>query len=165
MNYNRVADILIALIIGVLLNSCSSIQPSVEKTEKAQLLNEQIESFHFKFNATHAYPQSYKSIYLSSYYDVKVSLDTVQAYLPYYGRAYTAPIDPNEGGIKFVSTNFDYNIKEGKKAGNWLITIQTKDTSRPYTLYFDLWNNGTARLSVHDRNKQTISFQGDIEAY
>ena len=46
----------------------------------------------------------YRSIYLSPYYYLKVSKDTVVAYLPYFGRAYTAPADPTEGGIKFTST-------------------------------------------------------------
>lgn len=164
MKHEKTISALIILIIGISLFGCGTTQTSVEKNEKAELLNEHIKNLKFKFNATYAYPLNYKSIYLSPYYDVKVSPDTVQAYLPYYGRAYTAPMDPSEGGIKFISTEFDYDVEEGKKAGNWLITIRTKDTSRPFTLYFDLWNNGTAHLNVHDRDRQAISFQGDVEA-
>ena len=153
------------LIIGIsmLLTGCGTTQKSLEKAQKAELLNEQIAAMDFTFNATYAYPQNYKSVYLSPYYDVKVSPDTVVAYLPFYGRAYTAPMDPTEGGIKFTSTDFDYEIEEGKKAGNWLVTINTKDTKRPFTLFFDLWDNGTARLSVQDRDRQSISFQGNVE--
>lgn len=164
MKYKKTVFALIVLIIGISLFGCGTTQTSAEKKQKAELLNENIKNLNFKFNATYAYPFNYKPIYLSPYYDVKVSPDTVQAYLPFYGRAYTAPMDPSEGGIKFVSTDFDYEIKEGKKTGNWLITIRTKDTSRPFTLYFDLWDNGTAQLNVHDRDRQAISFQGDVEA-
>lgn len=155
---------LFALTVSLLFFSCGTSQSAIERANEAQLLSEQIKNFNFKFKATYAYPQNFRSIYLSPYYDVKVSTDTVQAYLPYYGRAYTAPMDPSEGGIKFVSTDFEYEIKQGKKAGNWLINIRTKDTRRPFILYFDIWDNGTARLSVEDRDRQTISFQGNIEA-
>ena len=153
----------IIIAFSLVLFSCGTTQKAIEKAKKAELLNDQISNLDFKFNATYAYPQNYKSVYLSPYYDVKVSPDTVVAYLPFYGRAYTAPMDPREGGIKFTSTNFEYEIKKGKKAGNWFVTINTKDTSRPFTLFFDLWDNGTARLNVQDRDRQSISFQGNIE--
>ena len=154
---------LIFITLNILLLSCGVSQTSAEKAKKAELLNEQISNLKFKFNATYAYPQNYSSVYLSPYYDVKVSPDTVVAYLPFYGRAYTAPMNSSEGGIKFTSTKFEYEILKGKKSGNWLVTIITQDTQRPFTLYFDLWENGTARLNVHDRDRQSISFAGDIE--
>ena len=111
MKHEKTISALIILIIGISLFGCGTTQTSVEKNEKAVLLNEHIKNLKFKFNATYAYPLNYKSIYLSPYYDVKVSPDTVQAYLPYYGRAYTAPMDPSEGGIKFISTEFDYDVE------------------------------------------------------
>ena len=163
MKHNKTLITIIVSIMGILLFSCGTSQTAVEKANQAQLLNEQIRNFNFKFNATYAHPQSYRPIYLSSSYDVKVSPDTVQAYLPFFGRAYTAPMNPSEGGINFESTEFRHEIKQGKKAGNWLITIRTKDTTRPFVLFFDLWDNGTGSLNVQDRYRQPISFQGNIE--
>lgn len=163
MKYKKTITTFIVVTIGVIFFSCGASQTAIEKAKQAEHLSEQIRDFNFKFKATHAYPQNYKSIYLSTFYDVKVSPDTVQAYLPYYGRAYTAPMDPSEGGIKFISTDFKYEIEKGKKAGNWLIKIRTADTTRPFELSFDLWDNGTGRLTVQDRNRQNISFQGNIE--
>ncbi len=164
MKYNIKLAASLFFAIGLLFVSCGTSQSAIEKANKAQLLNEQIQNMNFKFNATYAYPQNYRSIYLSPYYDVKVTTDTVQAYLPYYGRVYSAPMNANEGGIKFVSTDFEYELEQGKKAGNWTLNIRTKDTPRPFTLNFDLWDNGTARLIVQDRDRQNISFQGNIEA-
>ena len=163
MRYKKTFATLIAIISSMVFFSCGTSQTAIEKANKARLLNEQIQNLNFTFNATYAYPQNYGSVYLSPYYDVKVSTDTVQVYLPYYGRAYTAPMNANEGGIKFVSTDFEYEIEQGKKAGNWMINIRTNDTPRPFTLNFDLWDNGTARLNVQDRDRQNISFQGNIE--
>lgn len=113
--------------------------------------------------ADYAYPQSFQPIYLSPRYDVTVTPDTVTAYLPYFGRAYRAPMISSEGGIKFESTNFESEVEKGKKDGEWLVTIRTKDTSNATVLNFHLWNNGTAQLDVSDQNRQSISFKGTIE--
>lgn len=144
------------------LASCGSAQNAAQKEAAAAKIRQQIQDFDFTFNATYAYPMGYKSIYLSPYYTVKVSQDTVKAYLPYYGRAYVAPMDPSRGGINFTSTKFDYRVKEGKKDGNWQVEIKTKDTDREILLNFDIWDNGSAKLDVTDPNRQPISFQGNI---
>lgn len=164
MKSNKILVIIIIPFLAAFLVSCGTSQKAIEKAIQKQLLNEQIQDFNFKFNATHAYPQILKPTHLSSYYDVRVSTDTVEAYLPYYGRAYTAPMDLSGGGIKFVSTDFIYQIEKGKKDGNWLISIRTNDTPRPFVLNFDLWDNGSGLLTVLDIDRQAISFQGNIEA-
>lgn len=147
----------------LLLTACGTAQTAAEKEAKTLEIRNAVEAFDFKFSASYAYPTGYRSIYLSPYYDVKVSPDTVNAYLPYYGRAYTAPMDPREGGIKFVSTDFEYQTQPGRRAGNWLVTIRINDANRPIMLHFDIWENGSARLDVTDQHRQPISFQGDVE--
>lgn len=163
MKYNKLFTFLNLFALSIFLMSCATSQTAAEKAEKARLIDEQIENLDFKFVANYAYPQGYQPIHLTSSYDVIVAPDTIKAYLPYFGRAYRAPMDSSEGGIKFESTNFESNVQIGKKHGEWHVTIQTKDTSRPFTLYFHLWNNGTARLDVIDHDRQSISFQGSIE--
>lgn len=145
------------------LTACGTARSAAEKEAVANEVNQRINDFDFTFKATYAYPTGFRSIYLSPFYDVKVSPDTVKAYLPYYGRAYVAPMDPSEGGIKFTSTDFDYQVEPGRKKGNWQVNIRTRDTGREVFLFFDIWENGTARLQVTDTNRQPISFQGDIE--
>lgn len=163
MKYNNRLTIFSILTLSILLISCGTSQSAVEKAEKARLLDEHIENLNFKFTANHAYPQGYPSIHLTSSYDVTLSPDTVKAFLPYFGRAYRAPMNPSEGGIKFESTDFESKVQIGKRPGEWHVTIKTKDTSRPFTLYFHLWNNGTGQLNVTDQDRQSISFKGSIE--
>lgn len=163
MRYKQKLISFIVAGLSLLLFSCGTTQTSAEKAQKAEQLSEKITNLDFKFSATYAYPQNFPSVYLSPYYDVTVSPDTVKCYLPFFGRAYTAPINSSEGGIKFTSTKFEYDIQDGKKAGNWVVTIRTKDTNRPFTLVFDLWSNGTGRLNVFDQDRQSISFQGNVE--
>lgn len=166
MKYNNKFTVFALIVLTILLRSltsCGASQSAVEKAEKAELINEQIKNLDFKFVANHAYPQGYPSIPLTSVYDITVSPDTIKTYLPYFGRAYRAPMNSSEGGIKFESTNFESEVLMGKLYGEWHVTIKTKDTSRPFTLNFHLWSNGTARLDVKDQDRQSISFQGFIE--
>lgn len=141
---------------------CGSTQSAAEKERLASEVKEALTQSSFRFEATYAYPTGYRSIYLSPYYDVTVSPDTVKAYLPYYGRAYRAPMDPREGGFQFTSTDFTYRYGPGTRKGSWMAHITIFDLDRPVTFSFDIWENGSARLVVNDFNRQAISFQGDL---
>lgn len=147
----------------MLFSACGTAQTAAEKEARAADIRNAVEASDFVFKATYAYPTGFRSLYLSPFYDVKVSPDTIRAYLPYYGRAYTAPMDPREGGIRFTSTDFVYEVNPGRRDENWQVRIRTRDTSREILLSFDIWENGTARLDVTDPNRQPISFQGDLE--
>ena len=87
------------LSIFLLLWGCGSTQTAAEKEMFALALRKSLEEPYFRFEATHVYPMGFRPIYLSPYYDVEVSADTLKVYLPYYGRAYRAPMDPQEGGF------------------------------------------------------------------
>ena len=148
---------------ALLLQACGTTRSAAEKEQIAADIRHAVERCDFIFEATYAYPTGYRSVYLSPYYNVKVSPDTVKAYLPYYGRAYRAPMDPREGGFNFTSTDFDYKLIPVNRKGNWQTEVTILDLDRPVTFRFDIWENGTARLDVNDMNRQAISFQGNIE--
>jgi hypothetical protein len=71
-------------------------------------------------------------------------------------------MNPNEGGYRFTSTDFEYRVEEGTKKGNWNVIITVRDLDRPLIFRFDIWENGTARLDINDTDRQSISFQGDM---
>lgn len=93
-------------------------------------------------------------------YTVTIKKDSVVSYLPYFGRAYSAPINPSAGGITFTSTKFDYvNSPKGSK---WQILIKPKDASDVQQMYLDIFDNGNATLQVTSTNRQGISYNGYI---
>ncbi|KIA95504.1 hypothetical protein OC25_06620 [Pedobacter kyungheensis] len=108
--------------------------------------------------------QGGSSINLSgSQYDVKVTKDSVVAYLPYYGRAFSAPMDPTQGGIKFTSKDFSYTETKNKR-GAYTIQINTKDVSREnYRFTINISTNGYASLTATSVNKQPILFNGYLD--
>lgn len=93
-------------------------------------------------------------------YDFTVTPDSIVAYLPYYGRAYSAPYNPTEGGIKFKSKDFSY-IQTKNKKGSYSVSIKTKDLkSENYQMVLTVSEKGYATLMVNSNNKQPINFNG-----
>ncbi|RZL47500.1 MAG: DUF4251 domain-containing protein [Pedobacter sp.] len=94
-----------------------------------------------------------------SNYDLKITPDSIVAYLPYYGRAYVAPFGNDENGYKFTSKKFVYESKKGKKKG-WDILIQSKDIRDNVRMNLSVSESGYATLNVISNNKQSISYNG-----
>ena len=117
-----------------------------------------VSSGRFIFKAQSANPMTGNNVQLTADYDLKVSPDSLVAFLPYFGRAYT--INPNaEGGIKFTSTDFEYKSKQKRKKG-WEISINPRDTREVRQMSLSVSPNGYATLQVISNNRQPISFYG-----
>ena len=132
-----------------------------KKQEKLAEIERLIESKNFVFIAQRALPSGGRNINLTSTYDLRVFGDTLVSHLPYFGRAFVAPINPSEGGIHFTSTKFSYDVKE-KKNGGWDITILPTDTRDVRRMYLSVSEEGYASLQVGSNNRQNIGFNGYI---
>lgn len=133
-----------------------------QRVQKAAEIKQMVNARNFVFKAQFALPMGGSSFQLTSDYDVKVSKDTVICFLPYYGRAYSAPINPSEGGIKFTSKDFQYNVTN-KRKGGWDIVIKPRDVRDIQQLTFYISESGYGSLQVTDNNRQPISFNGYYE--
>lgn len=130
--------------------------------EKSELTTQQmLETKNFIFKAQTVNPQRGRLRQLTSEYDVVVTNDTVIAFLPYFGRAYSAPINPSEGGIKFTSGKFGYSLAAGKKK-SWTLKIKPDDIKDVQDLYFTIFDNKKATLLVNSLNRESILFNGYI---
>ena len=160
----KTTNILRAIIVSAmfLLMGFNSILAQNKKQDKMTAVKNMVESQQYIFKAQFVFPMTGSQRTLTSDYDLIVSKSTVTSYLPYFGRAYSAPIDPSQGGIEFNSTKFQYIKEDGKKDG-WDITIIPKDASDVQKLYLHISSNGYATLQVTSTNRQAISFDGRIE--
>jgi hypothetical protein len=108
------------------------------------------------------------SISLTSSYDLKLSNDTLTAYLPYYGVAYTAPpMSTTEAGVKFTTTKFDYRVTE-KKNGTVEVffkplDLQPRAPSDVQRMTLSVSEGGYANLQITLLNRQPITFTGTVE--
>ena len=110
------------------------------------------------------------SVPLTSSYDLTLSNDTLTAFLPYYGVAYTAPpMNSNEGGVKFTTTKFEYKVTE-KKNGNIEIffkplNLDQRAPSDVQRMTLTVSAGGFANLQITLLNRQPISYSGRLEEY
>jgi hypothetical protein len=155
-------NILTALLVTLSISCAGTRTLSEDESAKASQINRQIESKNFTFKAQSATPLGGRYIQLTSEYDVRVKNDSLVTYLPYFGRAFVAPMNPSEGGIMLNSTSFQYNV-ENRKNGGWNIMITPEDTRDVRMLQFTVTETGNATLQVMSNNKQPITFNGYIQ--
>jgi hypothetical protein len=152
--------VLFLLLTGTMLPV--ALQAQKKEDKKAQISN-MVESRDYVFKAQTALPTSGRTRQLNSDFDLRISKDTIISYLPYFGRAFTAPVNPSEGPLNFTSTDFDYTITN-KKKGGWDIVIMPKDRQDPRQMALSVFENGSASLTVTSNNRQPIAFNGFITA-
>lgn len=98
---------------------------------------------------------------LTSTYDLRILHDTVISNLPYFGRAYTAPMNPAQGALSFTATATGYRVKT-KKKGTCEISITTRAAGDTQRMLLTVFDNGTASLQVSSNNRDPITFSGYV---
>jgi hypothetical protein len=125
-------------------------------------IKQMVEQKQFVFHAQTALPLSGASKHLTSEYDLKVTPDKVTSYLPFFGRAYSLPYNPTEGGFNFTSEKFDYTTS--KRKGRWEISIKPKDVRDFKEFSLSISESGYGTLHAISNNRQPISFTGYISS-
>src|ERR1700733_10440077 len=147
-----------AAVVLAFINTADA-QTSRQEKKAAELaaVKNMVDNNNFFFVADYALPMQGGQKLLTSTYDLKVTKDSIIAYLPYYGQAYLSPAPgETEGGIKFTSTNFSFTQKQEKKGG-WQITITPKDHDITnwrdvQQMRLDISKDGYASLFVNSSN-------------
>ncbi len=163
---NKIAIVFFLTFLGNNMVSAQSTRKE-RKAARAAEIKSIVDARNYVFKANYVNPARGASTALTSNYDMVVSKDTIIAFLPYFGRAYLAPYNPAEGGIKFTNTHFTYSSKTNK-GGNWTITIRPTnkniaDWRDIQSMIFNISTDGYASLQVISSNRDAISFNGTIE--
>jgi hypothetical protein len=143
------------------VSNAQEVARNEKKTKHNSGVEHLIESKRFLFEARTVSPIGGPTRQLTSYYDLTIKGDSLVSFLPYFGRAYVAPMTVNDGGIRFTSTEFNYEINARKKGG-WNIKITPKDVNNVQQMNLSVSPNGQASLNVTSNNRQPISFMGVI---
>jgi hypothetical protein len=134
-----------------------------KSNDKTAAIKQLVESQNYIFIAQSAMPMGGRTRQLTPDYDFKITKTAITASLPYFGRAYSAPMDPTQGGINFSTTSFNYTATPRKKGG-WDISIKPADAKDVQQLFLSITETGYATLQVTSTNRQAISFSGYIDA-
>ncbi|MDB5198418.1 MAG: hypothetical protein JWO92_381 [Chitinophagaceae bacterium] len=119
-----------------------------------------VESQNFVFIPRYVNPMTGRRRDLSSGFQISISKDTIISYLPFFGRGYTAPISPADVDFDFTSTKFKYTITPAKRG--WNISIKPTDQRYLQELYFRIFDNASASLTITSIDRSSISYDGYI---
>ncbi|HEY4206930.1 MAG TPA: DUF4251 domain-containing protein [Puia sp.] len=163
INNMKVQSYLGTLILSSFLFCSLSAHSQDKNAEKTARIKALVESQNYIFTPTTALPMSGRTRQLTPDFDLKVTKTVIVSYLPYFGRAYTAPLDPTKGPLNFTSKDFAYTATPRNKGG-WNIIIKPKDYKNVQQMSFTISSDGYATLQVNSINNQPISFYGNIQA-
>lgn len=153
------------VIITLLLGLAGFSQNDKKETKARQQLEmaNLIQTGHFRFVARSANSDLGNFNNLTSNYDMTFDSLQVKAYLPYYGRAYSAPYGGSNGGVKFdlIAKKIDRIYNEKKKM--FVISAELEGPDDSYSIFMNAGLNGYADLKINFRNRQWISYYGTIE--
>ena len=147
-------------IILVFLVSCSSSKTLPATVDK---VTQKVQSKDFTISVDFANPLRGNQISLTPEYNLRIKNDSVFAYLPYYGVAYTAPYGTSDGGIKFSEPAKEYNIVPNKKNNGWDIQFKINTNEYQYDFFASIFNNGSTSITVNSSQRDAISFSGEIK--
>ena len=145
----------------IVLLSMGAIAQSAD--EKVAAVKELVESKNFIFQAQTALPMRGSVRQLTSEYDLKVTPSAIVSDLPYFGRAFVAPMNPTQSPLLFTSRKFDY-FTTPRKDGGWNIVIKPADHREVQSMTLSISTAGYTTLQVTNLNRDPISFNGDIVA-
>jgi len=157
LNRSSMKNIVLMLCCAAIISAETQAQDSAKQTIK-----DKIDAKNYVFEPTTMTPSRGRVKHLDLGYFFKLSGDTLKVYLPYAGRAYMAPINPSDAGFDFTSTNFTYDVKEGKK-NSYDISVKTKGKTYNTDFALTVYDNGTAYLRAIPTDRESISYNGDIK--
>ena len=146
-----------ALCFAVLTCMQTQAQDSTKQTIKSLL-----DTKHYVFIPTNTTTGGGRLRQVTPDFFFRLNGDTLQCYLPYFGRAYTAPIDPSDAGFDFTTTDFSYAVNKGKK-NSYIINVKTKDKVYNAEFMLTVYDNGYAYLRANSTDKQPVSYSGNVK--
>lgn len=148
-------------IIGLLFFFATPLLFSQEKDDNKQALLALLESKEFVFVPQSAIPQGMRTVQLSSSNNfLKVHPTTMQAQLPYFGRAFSADPYGGNDGIEFNTAPTDYKLNKNKK--NYEITATVRAEKDIYKLTLNVGFDSHATLSVSSNKRTSIIYHGTV---
>ena len=152
--YFVIAFVLMAIVVAAC--STSSLTPEEKAAQKmriAEAVASAIDNRRFKVEVNYMKPFRGPNRHLSFGYEIRVSGDTLYSYnVPYGGGK----------GLNWDAPLTGYQVSAGRKGAT--IVEMTAYNGEDYFLYsLELMPNGTAYLNVRSRDREPISFSGDMD--
>lgn len=159
---NRIVFYSLALLM-VLLTACNTgnrMAKAERQAEISRLVLASIEERQFRIAVDWMKPLRGMSKHLSYGYELKLNGDELDSYLPYVGEAQRLPYGGGKG-LNFKAPVYNYSCVQS--SGNcYLIEFDVTNDEDTFHYRIDLFSSGKALIDVWARDRDAISFQGEM---
>lgn len=156
-----IAATLVFLLAACTMSEAARQAKAVQEAKTARAIAQQLSDRHYEVDFHRAFPSGRgRVIDLTSEYSIKVAGDTLISYLPFFGRAYNVPYGGGHG-LNFTGIIRQYDEQFSKK-GAHIITMDVVDSEDSYYYMLELFDTGSATLTVRPRERSQISFTGNF---
>lgn len=157
---NMKTGIIASITTAIILSGCSASSSTIEQAaadfEKTATL---IESGNYQFTIRSASPSGGKTIQITSLYALKAMEDNYEAYLPYYGRAYSGGYGES-GGVEFNGEPENLKITRNDHKNKISVAFSIKSEKDQYEVTLQVGASGYGNLVISSQKRQTISYYG-----
>ncbi|WP_423126297.1 DUF4251 domain-containing protein [Gaoshiqia sp. Z1-71] len=160
----RIILLLMIVLAGTSCCQAQKLSAKERRIQKEQEIKTLIESRKFSFEAQSALPLSMRKIDLTSRYNLTIDSTWIEAWLPFFGRAYQADYGSTDGGIKFREQAKSLQVRFSEKKKLYLIDMEVKTEKDNYKIQISAGLGGYANVNVVSNNRQSIGFYGTIES-
>jgi len=147
----------------VLLVSCGT-SNGLTKAEREALVTRQVQegldTRHYTIAVDWMKPLGGMARHVTSNYELKVNGDEVDSYLPYVGEAYRMPYGGGKGlNFKGPIENYTITYPTSNRSHIEFTVNNGEDT---YFFRIDVFNNGKTYIDTIARDRDAISFDGEM---
>lgn len=152
-------------LVATLLAACGTPRTAAEKAVLRQRTAQQVEQAlaerHYTIAVDYMQPAVGPTRRLDYGYSLTVKGDTLNSYLPYFGRAYSVPYGGGKG-LNFVAPIVGYAERQ-MKPGLREIVIETDNKEDQLQYVLSVFENGSTSIMVYARQRERIGFTGNME--
>ena len=145
-----------------MLSGCASAEERAARAaEQAAKVTKALEARDYKIAVNRMYPMKGSSRSVSYGYSVEVRNDSLISYLPYFGGAYNVPYGGGKG-LNFSERIGSYRESQ-KNNGERQIEINVTNEEDTYIYLIKVFSNGNSSIDVTARQRDHISYSGELE--
>lgn len=163
---------IVLITVAMALTGCAASSSSTEsgqatskqdkKAAEFEIFASLIESGSFQFTVRTATPTGGKTRQITSIYTLEAKEGSYEAYLPFFGRAYSAAYGGGNGGIEFKGEPENLKLARNEKRSTISLSFDMKDENDLYKVSLEIGSSGYGSLGINSRNRASISYYGQV---
>ena len=168
MRHWIISTVMAVMALGVLASCATAEERAARAAEQTKKVTAALNDRHYVIAIDRMIPMRGSSKNVSYGYSVEVRNDSLISYLPYFGQAYNyfgqAYNVPYGGGkgLNFSAPISSYQEFQ-KKSDRRSIEIGLTNEEDTYVYLIDVFDNGSASVHVTARQRESISYSGNME--